>query len=114
QELHPSDEGREGHGDPGEPGADQAAAGVPETLTDLPLAGMELPPPQEVPVDRTASLTEDLVTAGAGSALVVHRLNVLKDELVAWFKTLASAAGYATLIVTFCFPVRRGEGRGSG
>ena len=72
---------------------------------------MELPPPLEVPVDRGTSLTEDLVAVGAGSALVVHRLNVLKDELVAWFKTLASAAVYATLIVTFGFQVARVEGQ---
>ena len=55
--------------------------------------------------------TEDLAASGAGSALVVHRLNVLKDELIAWFKTLASAAVYATLIVTFGFQVARVEGQ---
>jgi signal peptidase I len=33
------------------------------------------------------------------------------DELGAWFKTLASAALYATLIVTFVFQVARVEGR---
>ena len=41
----------------------------------------------------------------------MHRLNVWKDELVAWFKTLASAAVYATLIVTFGFQVARVEGQ---
>ena len=45
------------------------------------------------------------------SAIVMQRLNVLKDELVAWFKTLASAAVYATLIVTFGFQVARVEGQ---
>ena len=40
-----------------------------------------------------------------------QRLNVWKDELVAWFKTLASAAVYATLIVTFGFQVARVEGQ---
>jgi signal peptidase I len=34
----------------------------------------------------------------------------LGEELVAWFKTLASAAVYATLIVTFGFQVARVEG----
>ena len=34
-----------------------------------------------------------------------------QDELVAWFKTLASAAVYATLIVTFGFQVARVEGQ---
>jgi signal peptidase I len=37
-------------------------------------------------------------------------LNRLGEELVAWFKTLASAAVYATLIVTFGFQVARVEG----
>jgi signal peptidase I len=37
-------------------------------------------------------------------------LNRLGNELVAWLKTLASAAVYATLIVTFGFQVARVEG----
>jgi signal peptidase I len=37
-------------------------------------------------------------------------LNRLGEELVAWLKTLASAAVYATLIVTFVFQVARVEG----
>jgi signal peptidase I len=45
------------------------------------------------------------------AAVFVHRLNVWKDEVVAWFKTLASAAVYATLIVTFGFQVARVEGQ---
>jgi signal peptidase I len=45
------------------------------------------------------------------AAAVVQRLNIWKDELVAWFKTLASAAVYATLIVTFGFQVARVEGQ---
>jgi signal peptidase I len=39
-----------------------------------------------------------------------RRAAVVKDEVVAWFKTLASAAVYATLIVTFGFQVARVEG----
>ena len=35
----------------------------------------------------------------------------VRDELVAWLKTLASAAVYATLIVTFGFQVARVEGQ---
>jgi signal peptidase I len=38
------------------------------------------------------------------------RRNRLADELLTWFKTLASAAVYATLIVTFGFQVARVEG----
>jgi signal peptidase I len=41
---------------------------------------------------------------------VLHKLTVVRDELIAWFKTLASAAVYATLIVTFGFQVARVEG----
>jgi signal peptidase I len=37
-------------------------------------------------------------------------LSRLAEELIAWFKTLASAAVYATLIVTFGFQVARVEG----
>ena len=40
-----------------------------------------------------------------------RRLEVWKDEFVAWVKTLASAAVYATLIVTFGFQVARVEGQ---
>ena len=45
------------------------------------------------------------------SVVMMQRLNVWKDELVAWFKTLFSAAVYATLIVTFGFQVARVEGQ---
>ena len=38
-------------------------------------------------------------------------LTQVKDELVAWVKTLFSAAVYATLIVTFGFQVARVEGQ---
>ena len=40
-----------------------------------------------------------------------QRLHILGEELIAWFKTLASAAIYATLIVTFGFQVARVEGQ---
>ena len=45
------------------------------------------------------------------ATVIMHRLHVWKDEVVAWFKTLASAAVYATLIVTFGFQVARVEGQ---
>jgi signal peptidase I len=41
----------------------------------------------------------------------VPRLAQVKDELVAWVKTLMSAAVYAVLIVTFLFQVARVEGQ---
>src|SRR5918992_3083903 len=40
-----------------------------------------------------------------------YSLAGVADELFAWFKTLASAAVYATLIVTFGFQVARVEGQ---
>jgi len=46
----------------------------------------------------------------APAVVVVHQLTVWRDEFVAWVKTLASAAVYATLIVTFGFQVARVEG----
>jgi signal peptidase I len=39
------------------------------------------------------------------------RLAQVQDELIAWFKTLVSAAVYAVLIVTFGFQVARVEGQ---
>ncbi len=39
------------------------------------------------------------------------QLRFLRDELFAWFKTVFSAAIYATLIVTFGFQVARVEGQ---
>ena len=108
QELHPSDEGRESYGNSGQPRADEAVTGVPEALAAtseghaFPIA---LPPSQPL-------TAEDLrVELDTRSALIVQRLNIWKDELIAWFKTLASAAVYATLIVTFGFQVARVEGQ---
>jgi signal peptidase I len=49
--------------------------------------------------------------AVVGGAVALNRLAVWRDELVAWFKTLTSAAVYATLIVTFGFQVARVEGQ---
>jgi signal peptidase I len=41
----------------------------------------------------------------------MRRLKRIGEELIVWFRTLASAAIYATLIVTFGFQVARVEGR---
>jgi signal peptidase I len=48
------------------------------------------------------------VTPAAASA--VPHFAAIRAELIAWFKTLFSAAVYATLIVTFGFQVARVEG----
>ena len=52
-------------------------------------------------------------TTGEGSATTAHdsRLRRIGGELILWVRTLASAAVYATLIVTFGFQVARVEGR---
>ena len=42
---------------------------------------------------------------------MMRRLEVWRDEFFAWVRTLASAAVYATLIVTFGFQVARVEGQ---
>ena len=118
QELHPSDEGREGNGDPGEPGTDETAPGVSEALNAPPETAAGEQQLFIAPTDPAAiHHREALTRAELGSEfehsrdVVLHRLNVWKDELVAWFKTLASAAVYATLIVTFGFQVARVEGQ---
>ncbi len=49
--------------------------------------------------------------ANSTTSPVVRRLELWRDEFVAWVKTLASAAVYATLIVTFGFQVARVEGQ---
>src|SRR5947207_5418844 len=48
--------------------------------------------------------------AVSSSSRAAERLALVRDELIAWFKTLSSAAVYATLIVTFGFQVARVEG----
>ena len=100
QELYPPDEGREGNGDSSQPVPDQAAPGVPEALNFAPSPGPFQPQAQQHPQP------ED----GRTIIVVQQRLTVWRDELVAWFKTLFSAAVYATLIVTFGFQVARVEG----
>ena len=53
------------------------------------------------------ALAQDARGALDGTSVWLNRLG---EELVAWLKTLASAAVYATLIVTFGFQVARVEG----
>jgi signal peptidase I len=50
-----------------------------------------------------------VVTAAAG-AIAAQRFALWKEEILAWCRTLISAAVYATLIVTFGFQVARVEG----
>ena len=64
-----------------------------------PFSGFELAPPA------------DPLSAGSAAASTYRRLSVWRDEALAWFRTLVSAAVYATLIVTFGFQVARVEGQ---
>jgi signal peptidase I len=116
QELHPPDEGREGHRDSGEPVADETAAGIPEAVA-LPSE----PEPALLAVEEpSADAAAPSVVVEIGPVIettnifvrepFTHQIIRWKDEAVAWFKTLASAAVYATLIVTFGFQVARVEG----
>jgi signal peptidase I len=130
QELHPQDEGREGDGDPRQPIADPPASGIPEALAPEATQSGTL---FEAENRFDPLLAADRAAHSAGSALdrafppeqaaairiemddrsslLVRRLELWRDEFVAWVKTLASAAVYATLIVTFGFQVARVEGQ---
>jgi signal peptidase I len=83
-------------------------------------------PPQPMPVADALTAPEPLVATEPVPALAggipaqpdarlaidggALRMERVVEELIAWLKTLASAAVYATLIVTFGFQVARVEG----
>jgi len=69
------------------------------------VAGPDGPGDQVVPWPATGAAATDSLTPP------VSRLVLVKEELVAWVKTLVSAAVYAILIVTFGFQVARVEGQ---
>jgi signal peptidase I len=68
---------------------------VPENRPIVPESGFPFAPPPAVKRPAAAS----------------HRWAIVRAELVAWVRTLGSAAVYATLIVTFGFQVARVEGQ---
>jgi signal peptidase I len=70
------------------------AADAPAAPIPIPIPTPTPPPPAAVP-RRSLAVT----------------LAQIRDEIVAWIKTLFSAAVYATLIVTFGFQVARVEGQ---
>ena len=72
------------------------------TLTAVPLTGFDATAPPMVGAQAFSAAPTRATTA--------ERLQVWHDEFWAWVKTLASAAVYATLIVTFGFQVARVEG----
>jgi signal peptidase I len=70
-------------------------------------------PPHRAPAAEAAPIAAPMAPPPAAAP---HRsfsasLTRIGEELVAWFKTLVSAAVYATLIVTFGFQVARVEGQ---
>jgi len=108
-ELHPQDDRREGDGDPGQPFADPTPSGLPEAVVFA-------DPGDENPVSLTTidpfARTVPLpLQFDQESTVTMRRLEVWRDEFFAWVRTLASAAVYATLIVTFGFQVARVEGQ---
>jgi signal peptidase I len=125
-ELPPEDERRQDDGNPGEPHADAAAPGVPQAL-GAPPDGPDLVDPNaellrraeaeaaalQLPPDPAASSAEapDPRLAAGPAASAGIRLAQVQEELVAWVKTILSAAVYAVLIVTFGFQVARVEGQ---
>ena len=109
-ELHSEDEGLQGNGDTGQPVADEAPARVPQSLEpgdsvedlirqDLDAAPPPVEPPPAADIEPARGTRYEAFLVRAG------------EELVAWLKTFASAAVYATLIVTFGFQVARVEGK---
>ena len=73
-----------------------------------PQALAPLPDPLVAARERLARLRADRELRRQRRAAIVARV---QEELVAWIKTVASAAVYATLIVTFGFQVARVEGQ---
>jgi len=67
-----------------------------EAVAAMPAMEAALPPDMRLDLDER-------------NARMMQQINVWRDELIAWFKTLFSAAIYATLIVTFGFQVARVE-----
>ena len=109
-ELPPQDEKCEGDGDPAQPFADPTPAALPEAVVFAD-PGDENPAPYSPAADPFARSAPLPLQHDQDPAHVMRRLEVWRDEFFAWVRTLASAAVYATLIVTFGFQVARVEGQ---
>jgi signal peptidase I len=83
--------------------------GALETVPPLPASDVEVAAPSPGTYVEIGDSGLGRVAVAAGGTVAL--LNVWKDEFIAWFKTLTSAAVYATLIVTFGFQVARVEGQ---
>ena len=97
-ELHPEDERLKRDENSSESSSNETPAGISE-----PVAGDTTPPIGELgdslALEQERSARRAALRARAG------------EEILAWIKTFASAAVYATLIVTFGFQVARVEGK---
>ena len=109
----PAPEAPSGPGQPFHRAAADIAQDQPSLLTEVP------PPPYEdrmalgaahAPLEPLPAMAGNFATEGHGHEGPSWSTR-LADEFVAWLKTLASAAVYATLIVTFGFQVARVEGQ---
>ena len=88
-------------------GSDQSAVGEPtQGLAPDGLATDRLKIDSVATADSRLTTDDPRLTTTSGS-----QLTQVKEELVAWVKTLMSAAVYAVLIVTFLFQVARVEGQ---
>ncbi len=106
---NPEDEKRDGDGDPGQPFA-EPTPGLPEAVVFAD-PGDENPAPYSPAADPFARPAPLPLQTDPDPAHMMRRLEVWRDEFFAWVRTLASAAVYATLIVTFGFQVARVEGQ---
>lgn len=80
-----------------------ASAGIPMALA------MDAEPPAGVVGARAGDAMR--IEMDDPTTVLMRRLGLLRDEFVAWMKTLASALVYAILIITFVFQVARVEGQ---
>lgn len=92
-------------GAPVTPNESASGPGTSSEPAPLMVALAPLPPSEGFGPPGAASVHTD------AAAAVSQRLSRVAEEIVAWFKTLCSAAVYATLIVTFGFQVARVEGQ---
>ncbi len=90
---------------PDEPALHLTLAAEEPAAVDPPSRGLP-PAPALSPADGPPATPPDLRRTSPGV-----RLAQVKEELVAWVKTLVAAAVYAVLIVTFGFQVARVEGQ---
>ena len=80
-----------------------------EKATEIPVSRYSDAPPPGIP-EAVAGAADDTAAADTTERAGV-RLAQVQEELLAWVKTLASAAVYAVLIVTFGVQVARVEGQ---